>query len=74
MRASVATMAEDEEGKWYYCLDHKTVEDMRGCGSPYRFGPYPTHDEAQNAMQKVAERNEKWDEEDREWNDPPQRW
>jgi hypothetical protein len=59
----------DEQGKWYYCLDHKTVEDLMGCRSSNRLGPYATREEAQNALQKVAERNAKWDEEDRLWNE-----
>lgn len=60
----------DAEGTWYYCLDHKTVEGKDGCRSMNRFGPYPTREEAQQAMQKVAERNEQWDQEDREWENP----
>jgi len=63
----------NEQGKWYYCLDHKTVEDAWGCRSVNRFGPYATREEAQNALQKVAERNEQWDEEDRAWNEPEKR-
>ena len=61
--------AEDDRGKWYYCLDHKAVEDIKGCRSSNRLGPYPTREEAENALQKVAERNAKWDEEDRLWNE-----
>lgn len=30
-------------------------------------GPYPTADEARRALQKAAERTERWDEEDRRW-------
>lgn len=64
---------EQTQGKWYYCLDHKTVEGESGCRSVNRFGPYATREEARNALQKVAERNEKWDEEDRAWNEPEKR-
>ncbi|QGN33422.1 hypothetical protein [Microlunatus sp. Gsoil 973] len=60
----------DEQGMWYYCLDHKTVEPKDGCRSINRFGPYATREEAQHALEKVAERNEQWDEEDREWDEP----
>lgn len=60
----------DTGGPWYYCLEHKTVETADGCRSINRFGPYSTREEAENAMQTVAERNEQWDEEDREWDEP----
>jgi hypothetical protein len=30
-------------------------------------GPYPTHEQAQNALRSAAERTEKWDDEDRRW-------
>ncbi len=55
------------DGDWYYCLDHKTVEPYVGCKSENRLGPYPTRDEAEHALQKVAERNEAWDN-DPKWN------
>ncbi len=49
------------DGDWYYCLDHKSVEPYTGCKSVDRLGPYPTRDEAEQALDKVAERNEEWD-------------
>jgi hypothetical protein len=61
-------MAEDQQ--WYYCLDHKTVETKDGCRSINRFGPYSTREDAQRAMEKVAERNEEADRADREWDEP----
>ena len=30
-------------------------------------GPYPTAEQAQNALRSAAERTERWDEEDRRW-------
>lgn len=45
---------------WYYCLDHKQVEGEAGCPNKRRLGPYPTRDQAEHALQKVAERNEAW--------------
>jgi hypothetical protein len=53
--------------EWYYCLDHKTVEPKGGCRSANRFGPYATREEAERALEKVAERNEEWEQQDREW-------
>jgi hypothetical protein len=58
-----------DDTEWYYCLDHKTVETRDGCRSINRFGPYATREEAEHALQKVAERNEAWDREDAEWDD-----
>lgn len=55
------------DAQWFYCLDHKTVETADGCRSANRFGPYATQEEAQNALAKVAERNEQADREDAEW-------
>lgn len=59
-----------EEGPWYYCLDHKAVEGRDGCSPGSRFGPYPTREAAEHAMEKVAERNEQWERQDREWDNP----
>lgn len=55
-------------GQYYYCLDHQTVETDEGCRSADRLGPYPTQEEAQQALAKVQERNEQWDN-DPKWND-----
>ena len=32
-------------------------------------GPYATREEAQRALSTAAKRNEKWDEDDAEWED-----
>lgn len=48
-------------GDWYYCLDHHVVEPYDGCRSASRLGPYPTRGDAENALTKVAERNDEWD-------------
>jgi len=54
--------------EYWYCLKHKTVEGAGGCKSADRLGPYATQDEAARALEKVAERNETWDN-DPDWND-----
>lgn len=55
--------------QWWYCLEHKTVEpDDSGCKAVDRLGPYPDRDAATHALQRVAERNEAWDNDPR-WND-----
>ncbi len=57
-----------DDGPWFYCLKHHAVEPRDGCAERHRLGPYATREEAELALQKVAERNEKADAEDREWN------
>ena len=57
------------DGDWYWCLRHHAVEPFEGCRAEDRLGPYPTRDEAAHALQKVQERNEKWDREDEEYED-----
>ncbi len=57
-------VAEDE---WYYCLDHQKVEPKeQTCRSINRFGPYESYEAAEHALDRVAERNEEWDRQDRE--------
>lgn len=53
--------------KWYYCLDHHTVEPQEGCRPSQRLGPYPSEAEAARALEKVQERNAAWDN-DPDWN------
>jgi hypothetical protein len=38
------------------------------CKAVDRLGPYATRDEAEHALEKVAERNDAWDN-DPKWND-----
>ena len=54
--------------RYYYCLDHNAVEGEDGCRAAERLGPYATREEAGQALQKVQERNERWDN-DPAWND-----
>lgn len=62
-RGSVGVMEE-----WYYCVEHQTVEPKLGCRITTRLGPYPTREEAAQAMATVERRNEEWDE-DPDWNE-----
>ncbi|MFT4083378.1 MAG: hypothetical protein QM638_12405 [Nocardioides sp.] len=61
-------MSESTEGKFWYCLKHHAVEPTDGCNIADRLGPYPTREEAERALEKVAERNAAWDN-DPNWND-----
>ncbi|TFI23396.1 hypothetical protein E4P36_26720 [Streptomyces sp. 4R-3d] len=57
-------------GEWYYCLQHKRVEEGPDCPAKDRFGPYASKREAENAMETAAERNQEW-ETDPRWHDKP---
>jgi hypothetical protein len=47
--------------QWWYCLKHHAVEPREGCKWSDRLGPYPSYAEAERALERVAERNEEWD-------------
>jgi hypothetical protein len=49
-----------DEGKWFYCLRHKRVEQGPGCPNRDRMGPYDSEAEAANALEHARERNEEW--------------
>ena len=57
------------EGEWWYDLKTKSaVQDQRAGKVTDRLGPYPSREEAERALDKVAERNEDFDNDPR-WND-----
>lgn len=41
---------------WFWCLDHKRVEQDIGCGSTSRIGPYATQAEAETALERTHKR------------------
>lgn len=49
------------EGQWYWCLTHHRVEPYEACRSEVRLGPYATREDAANALEKVQDRNEAWE-------------
>ena len=49
---------------WYYCLEHQRVEPEEGCANAERMGPYPTEEAAHHALERAAERNAAFDEDD----------
>lgn len=53
---------------YYYNLKTGTVEFGLVSDWNERIGPYATHDEAAKALERVKDRNEAWEEQDREWN------
>ncbi|WMX47378.1 hypothetical protein [Streptomyces roseicoloratus] len=55
-------------GEWFYCLEHKKVEEGPECPAKNRFGPYGSREEAARAMDTAKERNLEW-ETDPRWHD-----
>ena len=56
------------DDEYWFCLTHHTVEGAEGCRNAERLGPYASMADAAHALEKVAERNETWDN-DPKWND-----
>jgi hypothetical protein len=57
-----------DEPEFWFCLTHHQVEGRDGCRNQDRLGPYPSAEAASHALERVAERNEEWDN-DPAWND-----
>jgi hypothetical protein len=50
---------------FFWCLDHKTVEEGFGCGSSSRLGPYDSREQAASAMDRVRKRGKEQDAKDK---------
>jgi hypothetical protein len=57
-----------DEPEFWFCLTHHQVEGRDGCRNQDRLGPYPSAEAASQALERVQERNEEWDN-DPAWND-----
>ena len=56
--------------QYWFTVDTKQVEtDETRSQDANVLGPYDSEQDASNALQRVADNNEDWDEEDRRWND-----
>lgn len=67
MRGSVTDMSGANE--YYWCLSHHRVETGDNlCAAVDRLGPYASAEEAEQALDRVRQRNETWDAEDARWN------
>ena len=49
---------------WWWCLVHAQVEGEIGCANQMRLGPFESEVDASQALQKAAERNAAWQEQD----------
>jgi len=41
---------------WWWCLEHKCVEESLGCGSTTRIGPYDSAERAASALERIGKR------------------
>ena len=41
---------------FWWCLEHKAVEQGLGCGSTTRLGPYDSSERAASALKRIGER------------------
>lgn len=54
---------------WYNIRTHQVESDDRRSQNKDVMGPYATEEAARRALETARERSERWDEEDREWDD-----
>ncbi|GAA4076327.1 hypothetical protein GCM10022284_10270 [Streptomyces hundungensis] len=66
--SEIKQSADGKSGEWFYCLEHKTVEQGPQCRGADRMGPYGSREEASHAMETAKARNEEWGTDPR-WND-----
>jgi hypothetical protein len=52
---------------YWWCLDHRRVEEEDGCAHAKRLGPFETPEEASHAIEHAAQRSKDWDEQEKEW-------
>lgn len=50
---------------FWWCIDHKQVEEHLGCGSSTRIGPYDTPEQAAGAIARTKEREAQQEAKDR---------
>ena len=61
-------MTAGDPSRYWWCLDHQTVETDEGCANSVRLGPFDTRAEAADALEIARRRTEAWDS-DPKWND-----
>lgn len=58
-----------QTGEYYWCLTHHRVESREGCKAADRLGPFDSAEAATNWRATYEARNEKWEAEDRKWDE-----
>lgn len=57
--------------KFYWCLTHQTVEQGDACRAADRLGPYESAEAARRWSERLEDREEAWEAEDRRWHGEP---
>ncbi|RJK96961.1 SPOR domain-containing protein [Vallicoccus soli] len=55
------------QGPFFFNVRTGQVEGPEGARAQDRMGPYATREEAERALESARERTERWDREDRRW-------
>ncbi|WP_420114328.1 SPOR domain-containing protein [Pseudactinotalea sp.] len=58
----------DPQSAYYFNTETSQVEQGYQSDWTNRMGPYRTREEAEKALATAAQRNQDWDDADREWN------
>lgn len=51
---------------YWWCIEHKKVEQGGGCGSTTRIGPYDTEQQAASALERIGKREKEQEQKDEE--------
>jgi hypothetical protein len=66
--AMTMTGNDDAERKFWFNLTTGQVEEGQQSSWEHVMGPYATREEAARALDIAKQRNQDWEEDDREWN------
>lgn len=58
-------MDDPSKPQYFWCLVHHRVEPLDGCPAADRLGPYPTPQQAAEAIQQAEVNNEAWEDDPR---------
>lgn len=61
-------MTPSDPPRFWWCLDHQSVETDDGCANTVRLGPFDEYSKAAEALETARRRTEAWDG-DPTWND-----
>lgn len=51
---------------FWWCLEHREVEEGLGCGTTSRIGPYDTADKAAGALERIGKREKEQEQKDKD--------
>jgi hypothetical protein len=60
-------VSEDLAGTYWYCVKHHRVEQFEATDSHDRIGPFDDEQSAASALQIIADREKRYEQEDSAW-------